>query len=332
MAAGWNRALTRAWCWQTVYWAGGASNDEAVDANGIGAGESLVQGLYTLHLPTLRVERLGNTTRWDLRCSAPSPNGDALYFATKSAVWKMDLHSLEETWFCGSEEARAAQATCADVRFGGIRDMAMNGDGDRLFVCDTEQHRVFEIDVHRGSVEVLAGSGDWEQGSDGVGQAATLVQPVSIAWRRGVLYVLDISTIRQVDLHSREVSTVYNFRAHSAFADPRWNADTDQQGIVLRPGPVEISQILFLTTTNRGPDQTNERLHWQTGLEAYLVATDDGRLCASFFHRNMPGPGVVEDEWSPNLIGCLTPRGQRADISNTTFRLNRASDTGGAIG
>jgi thiol-disulfide isomerase/thioredoxin len=82
------------------------------------------------------------------------------------------------------------------------------GDGT-VYVADTYNNKIKEIDLESGLVTTLAGSG--ERGNlDGPADRARLTQPAGLSLDGGTLYIADTGNhaVRSLDLHDRHVRTI----------------------------------------------------------------------------------------------------------------------------
>ena len=112
----------------------------------------------------------------------------------------------------------------ADLSFPG--KLLADPDGGRLFVADTNHHRIVVASLADGSVLDVIGSG--EPGLlDGPARQARLSQPQGMALVDGVLYVADTGNhaVRAADLRSGEVTTLVG----DGQQDTEWD---------LSPGPL----------------------------------------------------------------------------------------------
>jgi hypothetical protein len=98
----------------------------------------------------------------------------------------------------------------AVARFNNPLGVATDGAG-HLFVADTGNHTIRQIDVATGTVTTLAGAAGMSGSSDGTGPAARLYFPSSIASDgAGQLFVADWynDTIRQIEIATGIVTTL----------------------------------------------------------------------------------------------------------------------------
>lgn len=89
--------------------------------------------------------------------------------------------------------------------------LGITGDNDgHLYIADTYNSRIKEIDLATDTTTTLAGSGGDGGFRDGVGQDAAFDEPGGLSYANGKLYVADTNNqaIRVIDLASDTVSTV----------------------------------------------------------------------------------------------------------------------------
>jgi sugar lactone lactonase YvrE len=112
------------------------------------------------------------------------------------------------------EEGAGAQA-----RFFQPGSMVMAGG--QIFVCDMGNHVIRTVNPTTGAVSTFAGDPAIRGGADGVGLLAQFNNPVSLATNGAVLFVADSgnSTVRSVDLSTREVKTLAGLAGSPGYAD-----------------------------------------------------------------------------------------------------------------
>lgn len=98
----------------------------------------------------------------------------------------------------------------ADARFD--NPSGITTDGTFLYVADTDNHTIRQIDVTSASsvVSTIAGTAGMPDSLDGVGAAARFRSPAGIVWSAGNLYVADTGnhTIRQIVVATGVVTTL----------------------------------------------------------------------------------------------------------------------------
>ena len=128
------------------------------------------------------------------------------------------------TTLAGSGDDGDADGVGAAAQFSGPTGIALSTDGGMLFVADTSNHTIRQVDVATGAVTTLAGSG--EDGlADGVASAAMFNGPQRLALSSdgAALFIADIDNdkIRQLDVATGAVTTLAECKGPADFAvDP----------------------------------------------------------------------------------------------------------------
>lgn len=163
----------------------------------------------------------GNAGYWDGRLvdsGLSSPRGlalgkDCLYVADTGnhAVRRIrllpgDVDTAIGTGKAGRDRPQehtepTAVSLCAPV------DITVHND--HLYVTVAGQHQVWDLDLTRGTLDVLAGSGRYGK-DDGAGTYASFAQPAGIAALGVALFIADADggAVRAIRLHDRHVTTV----------------------------------------------------------------------------------------------------------------------------
>jgi DNA-binding beta-propeller fold protein YncE len=138
-------------------------------------------------------------------------DGQELFVAMAGAhqIWTLDLarHVIEP--FAGTGEEGIADGPLASAEFAQPSGLALAGH--TLYVADSEDSGVRAIDLDKGVVHTLVGSGLFHFGDrDGRGEAALLQHPLGVAAAPGALYVADTynNKIKRIDLHTLEVTSL----------------------------------------------------------------------------------------------------------------------------
>ncbi|MEQ8350543.1 MAG: hypothetical protein RH862_03610 [Leptospiraceae bacterium] len=108
--------------------------------------------------------------------------------------------------FSGTGSHGSIDGTGTDASFYLPRGLV--SDGERLFVADTYNHMIRQIDLGSGDVSTLAGDGS-SGNSDGTGTGASFYYPFSLTTDGNYLYIADKNNhlIRRVNFKTREVIT-----------------------------------------------------------------------------------------------------------------------------
>jgi hypothetical protein len=99
------------------------------------------------------------------------------------------------------------------------RGAGIASDGTNLYVADTANHAIRKIVIATGAVSTLAGG---TQGTaNGTGKAAQFLQPLGLAYDRGILYVADgqDNVLRSIDVATAGVSTLAGLSGVAGTAD-----------------------------------------------------------------------------------------------------------------
>ena len=143
---------------------------------------------------------------WDLY-----GQGTMLYIAMAGMhqIWRLNLLTTYVEPFAGSDREDLIDAPHLEAAFG--QPSGLSGDGQRLYVADSEVNAVRAVDGNPdGVTTTLAGGGLFTFGDrDGVGAAGRLQHPLGVAYADGVVYVADTYNhkIKQLDLQSGELQT-----------------------------------------------------------------------------------------------------------------------------
>jgi outer membrane protein assembly factor BamB len=175
--------------------------------------------------------------------------GDTMWIALREghSVWRMDLrtHRLKHVAGTGKKGHRDASAKLSS--FNGPKGIVANRDGSRVWVVDTENQCIREIDVKKDRVRTVAGYGPQGVGFGGDGGPATkakMGRPHGITVdRRGVLYIGDTNNhrVRRVrpSEHSEIRESVESVESTSVapwsqFLGPRRDGVSRETGLNLR--------------------------------------------------------------------------------------------------
>jgi sugar lactone lactonase YvrE len=134
-------------------------------------------------------------------------DGDSLYVADtwNNRVRRIDIKSGMIAGFAGTgaKGFGGDGGPAAKAGFGGIYCLALDANGDKMYVADLDNRRIRAIDMKTGMVRTVAGNGKKgvpEDGAEAVN--APLVDPRAVAVdRKGNIYILERSghALRVVD-------------------------------------------------------------------------------------------------------------------------------------
>ena len=134
------------------------------------------------------------------------PNGDVLVADTwNNRVRRIDAKSGAISTFAGTgEKGSSGDGGVAEkAQFGGVYCVALNPEGDKLYLADLDNRRIRSVDLRTAIVSTVAGNGKKGIPKDGSeARKAPLVDPRAVAAdRKGNIYILERSgnTLRVVD-------------------------------------------------------------------------------------------------------------------------------------
>jgi sugar lactone lactonase YvrE len=135
---------------------------------------------------------------------AVTPAGNILVADTwNNRVRKIDGETGVITAFAGTGKKGFADGSAATAEFGGVYCVALSRGGETLYVADLDNRRVRAVDLTRGAVETVAGTGTKGVPAEAaIAREAPLVDPRAVAADAGGhVYVLERSghALRFVD-------------------------------------------------------------------------------------------------------------------------------------
>jgi cysteine-rich repeat protein len=146
----------------------------------------------------------------------------------------------------------SADGPGANARFNYPRSITHHGG--YLYVADTNNHTVRQLDLIAGTVVTVAGTAGNAGSADGVGAAASFTSPRGIAVDAESLYVADHgnSTIRQILLSTWDVTTLCGAAGSAGSADGVGSAATmdGPWGLVFDPGLSQPGQRLYVVESS----------------------------------------------------------------------------------
>jgi NHL repeat len=174
-----------------------------------------------------RVATPGSTDGSATRASFDSPKGITtdgvnLYLAdlNNHTIRKIDIASGMVSTIAGMAGKKgSSDGRGSAARFN--RPYGITTDGSNLYVTDSNNHCIRQIDIESGAVTTLAG-GVGEVGYvDGGGRQARFFIPEGITTDGASLYVSDTHnhSIRKIDLESETVTTIAGLSGAPGFAD-----------------------------------------------------------------------------------------------------------------
>ncbi|HLN99078.1 MAG TPA: thioredoxin-like domain-containing protein [Pyrinomonadaceae bacterium] len=143
---------------------------------------------------------------WDLHIV-----GRQLYItmAGTHQIWKMDLEKQEVSTFAGS--GREARADGPLLEAGFAQPSGITGDGNMLYIADSEANIIRAIDITSGEVNTLVGGDLFDFGDiDGTGDDVRLQHPLGVVALGGKILIADTYNhkIKELDPKERAVRTL----------------------------------------------------------------------------------------------------------------------------
>lgn len=147
---------------------------------------------------------------------APTPDGKAVYVADtrNHAVRRLDLsagtvETVAGTGALGDEPLPAGPLPARRTALRSPWDVALLPDGKQLYVALAGSHQIAALDLPRGEIRRLSGSGR-ESIVDGEPDAAAFSQPSGLSLHERTLYVADseVSGVRAVDIVNGRARTL----------------------------------------------------------------------------------------------------------------------------
>ena len=179
---------------------------------------------------------------WDLYLM-----GRSLYVAMAGPhqIWRLDLDSMRVSVFAGSGREARVDGALAESAFSQPSGIA--GDGQRLFVADSEANIIRMIDTSKGSVETLAGGDLFDFGDeDGRGDEVRLQHPLGVFAYEGKVFIADTYN-HKIKLLEPGARTVKTF---SGTGSPG-QTDGTRSVSFYEPGGISIARgKLFVADTN----------------------------------------------------------------------------------
>ena len=176
----------------------------------------------------------------------------------------------------GGEAPGRKDGVGAAASFNSPCGIAITADGTTLFVADTRNHRIRQVDIATKTVSTIAGNG---QGfADGIGQSAKFWFPYDIAVSRDgtTLFVADTRNrrVRQIDIATKTVSTIAG-NGTSSRTDGVGEAASFQR---IRAIALNSNATMLYVSDDNSVRQVN--------IGTGAVKTLAGRVCAGYADAN----------------------------------------------
>lgn len=240
-------------------------------------------------------------------------DGDALYVADARAhvVWRADLRARTLARAAGTFElGRAPLSGRSEALQAALRspwDLALHGR--RLFVALAGSHQLAALDLARGAIEPVAGTGR-EALEDGPAREAALAQPSGLSLRGRTLYVADSesSAVRALDLETGRIGTLAGGPGLFDFGD--------RTGPV---GPGMMQHPLAVLATDGGvvvADTYNDKLKRFSpdGLQLSPFAAGAGALSQPAGLALLPGGEVLVADTNHHRLVALSADGSACRV------------------
>ncbi|MGH9486045.1 MAG: hypothetical protein ACRD04_00440 [Terriglobales bacterium] len=155
------------------------------------------------------------------------PSQNLLYIADagNGAIRKLDLSTNTVTTVAGTNSAGYVDGPAAQARFNHPFGILVSADGTKLYIADTGNNVIREVDLATGMVNTVAGSGGLGE-ADGIGKAATFSEPNGLAWdpadpTQQTIFISDYegADIRELNLASGQVTTILGMDHTCGYTD-----------------------------------------------------------------------------------------------------------------
>ena len=142
-----------------------------------------------------------------------TPDGSTMYVTdyANNRIRKIDLSTQVVTTFLGNASNGYADGIGTNAVFNYPMTVVMSADASKLYISDTNGHRIRQADIASRVVTTLVGSGELGT-ADGVGTAASIQSPQGLAIdsTSSYLYVAQSgpNRIRQIEISSCTITTL----------------------------------------------------------------------------------------------------------------------------
>ncbi|HEX7410372.1 MAG TPA: hypothetical protein VF515_22360 [Candidatus Binatia bacterium] len=122
------------------------------------------------------------------------------------------------------------------ARFKHPQGLVFNGSS-KLFVADTENETIRQIDLGAGTTSTLAGAAGMPGTANGGGSNARFWEPMGLTWDGANLYVADSvnDTLREIDVASTSVTTVAGTAGAAGSSDGVDGASSFRSPVAVTP-------------------------------------------------------------------------------------------------
>jgi len=150
---------------------------------------------------------IGSEARFD-NPESITTDGTALYIGRNDTIRKIAISTGAVTTLSSIRQQLSVDGIGRAARF--FHPTGMTADGKNLYVVDTGNSIIRKIELSTGAVTTLAGKAGELGSTDGVGSAASFVNPSGVTMDGKSLYVTDTgnSTVRKIDISTGTVTTL----------------------------------------------------------------------------------------------------------------------------
>ncbi|MDQ7028389.1 MAG: alkyl hydroperoxide reductase [Ardenticatenia bacterium] len=276
--------------------------------------------IRALHLPSRTVRRVVGTGRlgwspqrgpgvqvdlnspWDLTVAQGKL---FIAMAGRHQIWVFDPSSGQVAPFAGSGREELMDGPLHRACF--AQPSGLASDGHHLFVADSETSSVRRVDLRRGRVDTLVGTGLFDFGDvDGRGQIVRLQHPLGVAHADNQLYLADTYNhkIKVLDL------STLNVRSWLGDGQPGWRDGPRGKARFYEPGDVKVAgSLLYIADTNNHAVRVADR---HTGEVATFLIRGVERLAPPTpVEEHVLPPVRVAEGTSTLAIHLMWPQGMR---------------------
>lgn len=246
---------------------------------------------------------------------AVSASGDVFIADYNARVIRKITSSGTPSVFAGSGTQGTADGVGTAASFNKPMDIDISADGTTLYVSDSYGANIRAIDIATVTVSTIAGNGTSDL-VDGVGTAASFVEPTGLQVSGTKIYVADTVAIRSIDTTTNTVATVAGSLtpgyadgtgASAQFYDARYIAASGDNIFVVETASARVRKVIASTGATTvlsgirwGVDGTGAGMRFD-GINDVALPSSDGKVWVSDdynLRRIDPGTGEVTTAWS----------------------------------
>jgi len=177
---------------------------------------------------------------WDLYVQ-----GDTCYIAMAGPhqIWALDLKTNQVAPYAGTGREARIDGPRQEAAF--AQPSGITGDGENLYIADSEISSIRRIHLKTGKVSTLAGGDLFEFGDrDGVGEKVRLQHPLGVLFHEGILYIADTYNHKIKILNPTTLMTQSFLRRRRGFEDGAEPLFYEPSGLAY------LNDHLYITDTN----------------------------------------------------------------------------------